>query len=70
MEEGSALIVIDKINSYDHPDAERLVGSVRGALPGIGRLMSGPGTGGSTSSTSTTTSAVGGRITRNWSTRR
>jgi nicotinamidase-related amidase len=31
----SALVVIDMINTYDHPDAERLVESVREALPAI-----------------------------------
>ncbi|MDQ0983065.1 cysteine hydrolase family protein [Streptomyces sp. V2I9] len=35
----SALIVIDMINSYDHPDADLLVPSVRSALPRIGRLI-------------------------------
>ncbi|MYT37002.1 cysteine hydrolase [Streptomyces sp. ZEA17I] len=35
----SALIVIDMINAYDHPDAELLVPSVRAALPQITRLI-------------------------------
>lgn len=35
----SALIVIDMINTYDHPDAERLIPSVREALPRIVRLL-------------------------------
>ncbi|MER7700494.1 MULTISPECIES: isochorismatase family cysteine hydrolase [unclassified Streptomyces] len=35
----SALIVIDMINTYDHPDAEKLVPSVRTALPHITRLI-------------------------------
>ncbi|MCX4713769.1 MULTISPECIES: cysteine hydrolase family protein [Streptomyces] len=35
----SALIVIDMINSYDHPDAELLVPSVRTALPQLTRLI-------------------------------
>ncbi|MEU0102657.1 isochorismatase family cysteine hydrolase [Streptomyces sp. NPDC006267] len=35
----SALIVIDMINTYDHPDAEQLVPSVRTALPHITRLI-------------------------------
>ncbi|WP_228993578.1 cysteine hydrolase family protein [Streptomyces sp. DH8] len=35
----SALIVIDMINSYDHPDADLLVPSVRSALPQIERLI-------------------------------
>ncbi|GAA2497112.1 cysteine hydrolase family protein [Streptomyces sp. NPDC059506] len=35
----TALIVIDMINSYDHPDAEALVPSVRSALPGVRTLL-------------------------------
>jgi nicotinamidase-related amidase len=35
----TALIVIDMINLYEHADADRLVPSVRAALPGIGRLL-------------------------------
>ncbi|MEI7031726.1 isochorismatase family cysteine hydrolase [Streptomyces pratensis] len=35
----SALIVIDMINTYDHPDAELLVPSVRAALPHLSRLV-------------------------------
>ncbi|MFI1188381.1 cysteine hydrolase family protein [Streptomyces californicus] len=35
----SALIVIDMINTYDHPDADLLVPSVRSALPRIERLI-------------------------------
>ncbi|MDX2918436.1 MULTISPECIES: cysteine hydrolase family protein [Streptomyces] len=35
----SALIVIDMINTYDHPDAELLVPSVRKALPHLRRLI-------------------------------
>ncbi|MEV6796299.1 isochorismatase family cysteine hydrolase [Streptomyces sp. NPDC051320] len=35
----SALIVIDMINTYDHPDAELLVPSARAALPQIVRLL-------------------------------
>ncbi|GHF66880.1 cysteine hydrolase [Streptomyces sp. NRRL_ISP-5395] len=35
----SALIIIDMINSYDHPDAELLVPSVRTALPQLTRLI-------------------------------
>jgi nicotinamidase-related amidase len=31
----SALVVIDMINTYDHADADLLVGSVRRALPGV-----------------------------------
>ncbi|WP_329138940.1 cysteine hydrolase [Streptomyces sp. NBC_01476] len=31
----SALVVIDMINTYDHPDAEPLVASVRQALPAV-----------------------------------
>jgi nicotinamidase-related amidase len=31
----TALVVIDMINTYDHPDAEPLVASVREVLPGI-----------------------------------
>lgn len=35
----SALIVIDMINAYDHPDAEILIQSVRTALPRIVELL-------------------------------
>lgn len=35
----TALIVIDMINTYDHPDADRLLPSVRKALPAIVRLI-------------------------------
>jgi nicotinamidase-related amidase len=35
----TALIVIDMLNLYEHPDADRLMPSVRGALPGIERLL-------------------------------
>ncbi|WP_405455366.1 cysteine hydrolase [Streptomyces sp. NBC_00101] len=34
-----ALIVIDMINTYDHPDAEQLVPSVRTALPSLTGLV-------------------------------
>lgn len=34
-----ALIVIDMINTYDHPDAEPLRASVRRALPGLAKLL-------------------------------
>jgi len=36
---GTALIVIDMINAYEHEDAEALVPSVREALPVIRRLI-------------------------------
>lgn len=36
---GTALIVIDMINTYDHPDAEALRPSVARALPGVRRLI-------------------------------
>ncbi|MEV7653744.1 isochorismatase family cysteine hydrolase [Streptomyces anulatus] len=35
----SALIVVDMINTYDHPDADLLIPSVRTALPHIARLI-------------------------------
>ncbi|MGW1813742.1 cysteine hydrolase family protein [Streptomyces sp. NPDC002125] len=35
----SALIVIDMINSYDHPDADLLVPAVRTVLPHVTRLI-------------------------------
>ena len=35
----TAVVVIDMINPYDHADADRLVGSVRHALPQIGGLI-------------------------------
>jgi nicotinamidase-related amidase len=35
----SALIVIDMLNTYDHPDAEPLMASVRHALPGVRGLI-------------------------------
>lgn len=36
---GTALVVIDMINTYEHADAELLLPSVREALPGIGTLL-------------------------------
>jgi nicotinamidase-related amidase len=38
-ERKSALVVIDMINTYDHCDAERLIVSVREALPGVCRAI-------------------------------
>jgi nicotinamidase-related amidase len=35
----SALIVIDMLNPYDHPDADPLIESVRDALPGMCALI-------------------------------
>ncbi|MET9593815.1 isochorismatase family cysteine hydrolase [Streptomyces sp. NPDC006516] len=35
----SALIVIDMLNTYDHPDAEHLIPSVRAALPNVVELI-------------------------------
>jgi nicotinamidase-related amidase len=35
----SALIVVDMLNAYDHPDAEKLIGPVREVLPTIERLI-------------------------------
>ncbi|MEV6651902.1 isochorismatase family cysteine hydrolase [Streptomyces sp. NPDC051219] len=35
----AALIVIDMINNYEHPDAEKLLPSVREALPAVVRLL-------------------------------
>jgi nicotinamidase-related amidase len=35
----SAVIVIDMINTYDHPDAEPLMASVRKALPRVRQLI-------------------------------
>ncbi|MFD0039921.1 cysteine hydrolase family protein [Streptomyces anulatus] len=35
----NALIVVDMINTYDHPDADLLVPSVRSVLPNIARLI-------------------------------
>jgi nicotinamidase-related amidase len=35
----TAVVVIDMINPYDHADAERLVGSVREALPQVAGLI-------------------------------
>ena len=35
----TALVVIDMINSYDHPDAEQLVPSARDAVPRIAELI-------------------------------
>lgn len=35
----NALIVVDMTNTYDHPDADLLVPSVRSALPHIARLI-------------------------------
>ncbi|MFF0473549.1 cysteine hydrolase family protein [Streptomyces sp. NPDC004284] len=36
---GTALIVIDMLNTYEHEDAEVLVRSVREVLPGVGTLL-------------------------------
>ncbi|MET9962461.1 isochorismatase family cysteine hydrolase [Streptomyces sp. NPDC006326] len=36
---GSALIVIDMVNTYEHKDAELLLPSVREALPGVVTLL-------------------------------
>lgn len=36
---GSALIVIDMINTYEHPDAELLLPAAEAALPGIVSLL-------------------------------
>ncbi|MFC9731881.1 isochorismatase family cysteine hydrolase [Streptomyces roseolus] len=36
---GTALIVIDMLNTYEHEDAETLVPSVRAALPGLRALL-------------------------------
>lgn len=36
---GTALIVIDMLNTYEHEDADALVRCVREALPGIGTLL-------------------------------
>ncbi|HEV7804391.1 MAG TPA: isochorismatase family protein, partial [Solirubrobacteraceae bacterium] len=35
----TALVVVDMLNTYEHEDAERLVGSVRAALPQIRELV-------------------------------
>jgi nicotinamidase-related amidase len=35
----TALLVVDMLNTYDHEDAEPLVGSARAALPGMRRLL-------------------------------
>ncbi|GGX77282.1 cysteine hydrolase family protein [Streptomyces minutiscleroticus] len=35
----TALIIVDMINTYDHPDAEHLIPSVREALPSVVHLM-------------------------------
>ncbi|MEU6311687.1 isochorismatase family cysteine hydrolase [Streptomyces sp. NPDC047014] len=35
----TALIVIDMLSTYEHPDAEVLMRSVRGALPGVEALL-------------------------------
>ncbi|MEU5660906.1 isochorismatase family cysteine hydrolase [Streptomyces sp. NPDC047737] len=35
----TALIVIDMLNTYDHPDAEHLIPSVRAALPHVVELI-------------------------------
>jgi nicotinamidase-related amidase len=35
----SALVVVDMLNAYDHPDAEKLIGSVQEVLPTIERLI-------------------------------
>ncbi|MEU4685458.1 cysteine hydrolase family protein [Streptomyces xinghaiensis] len=35
----SALVVIDMVNTYDHPDADRLISSVRETLPAMRELI-------------------------------
>lgn len=35
----TAVIVIDMINTYDHPDADRLVPSVEKAIPALSGLL-------------------------------
>ncbi|WP_030543502.1 cysteine hydrolase family protein [Streptomyces albus] len=35
----SALVVIDMVNTYDHPDADRLIPSVRKTLPAMKELI-------------------------------
>jgi nicotinamidase-related amidase len=35
----SALVVIDMLNAYDHPDADKLVSSVERVVPNISRLV-------------------------------
>jgi nicotinamidase-related amidase len=39
VKDDSALVVIDMINTYAHPDAEQLVPSVCKTLPNIRRLL-------------------------------
>ena len=39
MPKKTALVVIDMLNSYDHPDSEELVRSVREVLPNIASLL-------------------------------
>lgn len=40
----SALVVIDMLNTYSHPDAEMLIPSVREALPASSGSSNGPAT--------------------------
>lgn len=35
----TALVVVDMLNAYDHPDAEELAEHVRGTLPGVEALL-------------------------------
>ena len=37
--EGTALIVVDVLNAYEHEDAQRLVSSVERAMPALERLL-------------------------------
>lgn len=39
----TALLVIDMLNRYEHPDADTLIGSVRRTIPRIGTLLEGAG---------------------------
>lgn len=41
----TALIAIDMINNYEHPDAELLISSAERAVPRIVRLIKGPSNG-------------------------
>jgi nicotinamidase-related amidase len=36
---GTALLVVDMLNAYEHDDADRLAGSVRAVVPQVGELI-------------------------------
>jgi nicotinamidase-related amidase len=63
----TALIVIDMLNTYEHPDGDRLARSVEQALPAMERVIDRALGEGVLTSTSPTTTAPGGPTAATWS---